>query len=160
MKGLVAQIFYGVIVSFILWGMIWLAVVGVEGEPAFEIVHVTRKFVGLGGFLDLAFASVVVTSGISLSTWILLPKMVEAFGWTGRLGWAIAGAILGELTVWAVGLLLFLIASGSSVAEGLLEEGAFVNVILWVVVAMPYGAVSALLARRNKLGATAELATG
>src|SRR5215471_6060539 len=104
------RILYAVIFSFVLWCVIWFLVVGVNGGRSFEIVHVTRPFTGLPGFLYLALYSSLFSVPISSVMALILPDAMEERGWLHPAAWAIGGAILGELTVWVAGILLFVLA--------------------------------------------------
>jgi|SRR5215510_2578074 len=141
------RILYAVVFSFVLWSIIWFLVVGVEGERSFEIVHVTRPFTGLPGFLCLAFNSAVFSVATSAVMGLILPDAMEERGWLHPAAWAISGAILGELTVWVVGILLFVLAKVTGMRTML--DATLINWVLWAAVALPYGAVQSILIRRK-----------
>jgi len=139
------RILYAVIFSFVLWCVIWFMVVGVNGGRSFEIVHVTRPFTGLPGFLYLALYSSLFSVPISSVMALILPDAMEERGWLHPAAWAIGGAILGELTVWVAGILLFVLAKVAGMETML--DATLINWVLWAAVALPYGAVQSILIR-------------
>ena len=135
-----------VIFSFVLWSLIWLLTAGGPG-PSFEIVHVTRPLVGWPGFLFLVFYSSLFSVLMVLLMASILPNALLDRGWSHPAAWAISGAILSELLIWVAGIFLF--GLGKVTAIQSMRDAALINWVLWVAVALPYGAIYAIFLRRK-----------
>ena len=144
---LVLRIVSPVVFSFLLWSPIWLLTAGGPG-PSFEIVHVTRPFIGLPGFLLLVFFSSIFGLAISLLLASILPNALADRGWSGRAAWVISGIILGELVIFGAGIILFGLGKIASIQT--LRDGALINWILWIVAGMPYSAIYSILLHKNE----------
>jgi len=141
-RGLALQILFAIVFSFAIWAIIWFMLVK-PNRPYIEMPHATGQFAGLAGFLYLAFYSSIFGVAISVLTVLFLPTVMAMYGWEGRLGWMVAGAILGEITVWIVAFLLY-VAARTVQIPALRLDGALMNTFLWVPIAIPFGIGHAL----------------